>query len=116
MTEEYRYNKQQMKDIIEEIIGTVAIIDDNGTVHIQIADGTHIDDLVTKGLEILKKKKDQPNKIIRRADGRLEWHCEHGVGHTIYAPKGSDFVHGCDGCCGSEEFKKAKKKIDKEVK
>jgi hypothetical protein len=35
-----------------------------------------------------------------RADGRLEWVCEHGVGHTVWFPKGSDAVHGCDGCCG----------------
>lgn len=34
-----------------------------------------------------------------RIDGRLEWICECGVGHTVYAPENSDFVHGCDGCC-----------------
>lgn len=37
-----------------------------------------------------------------RADGRVEWVCEHGVGHTVYAPekmKESGYVHGCDGCC-----------------
>ena len=41
------------------------------------------------------KKKD----IIHRMDGRLEWVCSHGIGHTVWHPKGSDFVHGCDGCC-----------------
>ncbi len=36
--------------------------------------------------------------LIYRADGRIEYSCEHGVGHTIYSPTG-DYVHGCDGCC-----------------
>lgn len=40
-----------------------------------------------------------------RADGRIEWLCEHGVGHTVFAPVDMDFVHGCDGCCKDlEEF------------
>lgn len=39
-----------------------------------------------------------------RADGRIEWVCEHGVGHTIYSPNG-DYIHGCDGCC-SRLYKK----------
>ncbi len=39
-----------------------------------------------------------------RSDGRLEWLCEHGVGHTVHVPpdKASESVyweHGCDGCC-----------------
>ena len=36
-----------------------------------------------------------------RLDGRLEWICSHGIGHTVYAPKAFtyNFVHGCDGCC-----------------
>ena len=33
-----------------------------------------------------------------RMDGRLEWICEHGCGHTVYS-NNSDFVHGCCGCC-----------------
>lgn len=37
-------------------------------------------------------------KWIARADGRIEWVCPHGVGHTAYSPNG-DYVHGCDGCC-----------------
>ena len=42
-----------------------------------------------------------------RLDGRLEWICYHGCGHTVYAPpvkqtNGKMFenwVHGCCGCC-----------------
>jgi len=36
-----------------------------------------------------------------RADGRIEWQCEHGVGHTIWFPLDSDGTHGCChmGCC-----------------
>lgn len=54
--------------------------------------------------------------VQRRADGRLEWVCSHGVGHTVWIPshiyktvetlKAGDqekidawFSHGCDGCC-----------------
>ena len=34
-----------------------------------------------------------------RADGRMEWICEHGVGH-------GNHVHGCchKGCCGRDDF------------
>ena len=43
--------------------------------------------------------------LVYRMDGRVEWKCEHGVGHTVYYPEGSDDTHGCDGCCGkSDEF------------
>jgi hypothetical protein len=34
---------------------------------------------------------------IRRADGRIEHVCEHGVGH-------GDHVHGCDGCCQRKDY------------
>jgi hypothetical protein len=34
-----------------------------------------------------------------RADGRVEWRCSHGIGHTVYASPFSDFIHGCDRCC-----------------
>ena len=47
----------------------------------------------------------------KRLDGRIEWVCEHGVGHTIWAPKSmgeSRYMHGCDGCCSHFE-KEAKK-------
>lgn len=36
--------------------------------------------------------------LIYRADGRIEYSCEHGIGHTIYSPQ-NDYLHGCDGCC-----------------
>lgn len=38
-------------------------------------------------------------EFLERADGRIEWVCKHGVGHTVWYPKGSDATHGCDGCC-----------------
>lgn len=40
-----------------------------------------------------------------REDGRVEWMCHHGVGHTIghkdksKAKEDWNYVHGCDGCC-----------------
>lgn len=42
-----------------------------------------------------------------RSDGRLEWICPHGIGHTVQVPaKYKDdkswWVHGCDGCCKHE--------------
>ena len=45
---------------------------------------------------------------VIREDGRIEWTCEHGIGHTIVVPakyqdEDSWWVHGCDGCCSSEE-------------
>jgi len=51
---------------------------------------------------------------IRRADGRIEWICEHGVGHTIEVPKGKEdseawWSHGCDGCCGKLRKKESEK-------
>ena len=43
------------------------------------------------------------HRLVQRIDGRIEWICKHGVGHTIYHPKGeyykTGFVHCCDGCC-----------------
>ena len=38
-------------------------------------------------------------QINHRIDGRIEWICEHGCGHTIYAPPNMGFTHGCCGCC-----------------
>jgi len=55
--------------------------------------------------EMIQKKFLQLNPKVKiqelnwRIDGRLEWCCEHGIGHTVYAPKNNDYVHGCDGCC-----------------
>jgi hypothetical protein len=40
--------------------------------------------------------------IIIREDGRVEWLCEHGVGHPVGHLthwKSWMSVHGCDGCC-----------------
>jgi len=49
--------------------------------------------------EMSKKFKLPIDQFLRRLDGRIEWTCEHGVGHTVWYPKGSDAVHGCCGCC-----------------
>jgi hypothetical protein len=40
-------------------------------------------------------------RAVKRADGRVEQVCVHGVGHTISSPRRGkhEFVHGCDGCC-----------------
>ena len=48
-----------------------------------------------------------PKDYIFRDDGRVEWMCEHGVGHTIAVQPRFNFeswkdrwgTHGCDGCC-----------------
>jgi hypothetical protein len=56
--------------------------------------------------------------IIQRADGRVEWQCSHGVGHTIWAPKEmgeNGYIHGCCGCCNSKEYKDEVKKWSKYV-
>lgn len=37
--------------------------------------------------------------LQRRMDGRIEWVCEHGVGHTVHATDKASYIHGCDGCC-----------------
>ena len=45
------------------------------------------------------------NNFNKRADGRIEWICEDGIGHTIYEPEFNNrsgrfaYAHGCDGCC-----------------
>ena len=39
---------------------------------------------------------------IKRADGRIEYVCEHGVGH-------GNHIHGCDGCCRRSDFPLNKK-------
>ena len=52
--------------------------------------------------EISKELNLPVDKLQRRADGRVEWVCEHGVGHTVYNPNDwgeYTYVHGCDGCC-----------------
>lgn len=53
--------------------------------------------------EIAKELNKPESEFLVRMDGRIEWVCEHGVGHTVYAdPELGDWgwVHGCDGCCG----------------
>ena len=34
---------------------------------------------------------------VKRMDGRIEYNCEHGVGHGVHN-------HGCDGCCSREDY------------
>lgn len=52
---------------------------------------------------------------IKRGTGLVEYQCEHGVGHpdeisasAIADKHGHDvhiwLVHGCDGCCSSDDF------------
>lgn len=40
-------------------------------------------------------------EINKREDGRIEWICKHGIGHTIDSPKKGkyEYAHHCDGCC-----------------
>ena len=50
-------------------------------------------------------------KYIKRMDGRIEWICKHGIGHTIKVPKEYEklkawWSHGCDGCCTKLKQKK----------
>lgn len=45
--------------------------------------------------ELAKEFNVKVEDLLMRADGRVEWICKHGIGHTI---KGQG-VHGCDGCC-----------------
>lgn len=53
--------------------------------------------------------------VNKREDGRIEWICYHGIGHTVFSPiKGKyAFVHGCDGCCSDKDCKQAKKRFSK---
>jgi len=43
--------------------------------------------------------------IVYRMDGRVEWVCEDGIGHTIYSLD-NNFVHGCNGNCSKLKFPK----------
>lgn len=49
--------------------------------------------------EIAEKYNKPEKEFLRRLDGRIEWVCEHGVGHTIWYPTHMDNVHTCCGCC-----------------
>ena len=47
----------------------------------------------------IAKKYNKPEKEFGyRDDGRIEWYCEHGIGHTVWSPD-NNYIHGCDGCC-----------------
>lgn len=51
-------------------------------------------------IKTIAKKYNLPeDQFLRRMDGRIEWICEHGIGHTVWFPEGSDATHGCDSCC-----------------
>ena len=59
----------------------------------------------------MKKETDTKFKWTRvvRASGLVEWICEHGVGHPdarSVKMMGDDTweIHGCDGCCGRDDF------------
>ena len=41
-------------------------------------------------------------KPCPRADGRMEYLCEHGIGHGGH-------IHGCDGCCSRKDYPGKKK-------
>ena len=41
--------------------------------------------------------------IIYRMDGRIEWVCENGIGHTIYS-RDNNYVHGCNGACAKLKY------------
>ncbi len=52
----------------------------------------------------------KPTQYCFRVDGRIEFLCEPGCGHTIHIPewiqkskseqqKNTWWSHGCDGCC-----------------
>ena len=62
------------------------------------------------------------HRFIKRADGRIEYVCEHGVGHTVAVPGDKEdesawWIHGCDGsvCCekGAREWAKHLARIKK---
>lgn len=56
----------------------------------------------------LRRKMKRLHADTVREDGRLERHCEHGIGHTVGHVSPTKHVatwgryigvHGCDGCC-----------------
>ena len=53
---------------------------------------------------------------IVRASGLIEWECDHGVGHpdlnSVERMGDGWAIHGCDGCCGRDDFPgKLRKKV-----
>lgn len=70
------------------------------------------------------KESDEYYSINRRYDGRYEWVCKHGVGHTVYVLHEFEEInewwrHGCCGCCADnplyEIMKKEVKKYPKNL-
>ena len=58
--------------------------------------------LITPRGYVRKHHTNATNAVFqRRADGRVEQICAHGVGHTVFDPDSASGVHGCDGCCAS---------------
>ena len=63
----------------------------------------------------IKEKKVPWVQTIRRETGLIEHVCEHGVGHPAIGSviwmelNGAQMmgVHGCDGCCGKDEWRMA---------
>lgn len=59
--------------------------------------------MVDEKARLYEEEKGMTNpQLVCREDGRVERICEHGIGHTIYAPISqgkAGFIHGCDGCC-----------------
>lgn len=56
----------------------------------------------TEYIKLLNKGIIKKEHCIKRGDERIEWQCEHGVGHTIVG----EGMHGCDGCCSKLKEKK----------
>jgi hypothetical protein len=56
-------------------------------------------DTIERGVISPKIDDSKPMKWYKnvREDGRIEYVCEHGVGH-------GNHVHGCDGCCRRKDF------------
>lgn len=57
-----------------------------------------------KILEMAEKYSRDPEEFLMRMDGRCEWVCDHGIGHTVWVPdqfkdQDSWWSHGCDSCC-----------------
>lgn len=69
--------------------------------------------------QIILKRNPQIKKeqLLWRADQRLEITCDHGVGHTVFSPRGfKDFVHGCCGCCANFVAIELNFKLPKNIK
>lgn len=66
--------------------------------------------MIVIGIDIFNIDK---REFFVRSDGRLEWTCEHGVGHTVGIPEKTEngvdidpehyawWSHGCEGCCST---------------